>query len=211
MKQDKGGYFLGAILSGLGQFVVHIISALGYMGVFIAMAIESACIPLPSEIILPFTGYMVFLGRFSLWQATLVATLGNLFGALVAYYVGVWGGRPFLKRYGRYLLINERELAWTEKLFARRGEVTVFVGRILPVVRTFISLPAGIARMNPVKMAVYTVLGALPWCLFLIIVGEKLGEHWDTLKPLFHRFDIVLGGAIIVAIIYWLWQHFRQR
>ncbi len=123
------------ILMQLGQFVIKLISGFGYFGVFLAMAIESACIPLPSEIILPFTGYMVFLGHFDLWQATLAAVLGNLFGGLVAYYIGVWGGRPFLERYGRYFLINERELAWTERLFARHGEITVFIGRLLPVVR----------------------------------------------------------------------------
>ena len=149
-----------ALITFLGQFVETMISSFGYFGVFIAMAIESACIPLPSEIILPFTGYMVFLGHFSFWQATVIATLGNLFGGLVAYYVGVWGGRPFLKRYGRYFFINEKELAWTERLFERHGEMTVFVGRMLPIVRTFISLPAGIARMNPLKMATYTALGA---------------------------------------------------
>jgi len=201
---------LEAILTHLGQFVVYIISSLGYAGVFFAMAIESACIPLPSEIILPFTGYMVFSGHFGFWQAVIAATLGNLFGALVAYYVGVWGGRPFLKKYGRYFFINERELAWTERLFERHGEVTVFVGRILPVVRTFISLPAGIARMNPLKMSTYTVIGAFLWCTLLIFVGQKLGENWDSLKPYFHRADIVVGGAIVLVVIYVLWKR-RKR
>ncbi|AET68448.1 putative membrane-associated protein [Desulfosporosinus orientis DSM 765] len=192
------------ILSHLAQFVINIISHLGYIGVFLAMAIESACIPLPSEIILPFTGYMVFLGRFGLWQSTLAATLGNLLGALFAYYIGRWGGRPFIKRFGRYVFIHERELSKTEELFDRHGELTVFIGRLLPVVRTFISLPAGIARMNSVKMSIYTVAGALPWCLMLIITGQKLGENWNTLKPLFHRFDIVIGIIIFLFIIYYL-------
>lgn len=205
------GVILETVLTILGTFVINVISAFGYGGVFLAMAIESACIPLPSEIILPFTGYMVFLGHFNLWHATIAATLGNLFGALVAYYIGVWGGRPFLKRYGHYFFIKERELAWTERLFATRGEITVFVGRILPVIRTFISLPAGIARMNPFKMAIYTVLGALPWCLMLIIIGKKLGENWNTLKPLFHRFDIIIGVLIVGSLIYWLWQRQRHR
>jgi len=202
---------LEAILTYLGQFVVHMISSLGYAGVFFAMAIESACIPLPSEIILPFTGYMVFSGHFGFWQATIAATLGNLFGSLVAYYVGVWGGRPFLERYGRYIFINERELAWTERLFERHGEVTVFVGRILPVVRTFISLPAGIARMNPLKMSAYTVIGAFLWCTLLIFVGQKLGENWDSLKPYFHRADIVVGGAIVFVVVYVLWKRLRRH
>jgi membrane protein DedA with SNARE-associated domain len=195
-----------AILTYLGQFVVHMISSLGYVGVFFAMAIESACIPLPSEIILPFTGYMVFGGHFGFWQAIIAATLGNLFGALVVYFVGVWGGRPFLKRYGRYFFINERELAWTERLFERHGELTVFFGRILPVVRTFISLPAGIARMNPLKMSAYTVIGSFLWCTLLIFVGQKLGQNWDSLKPYFHRADIVVGGAILFMLIYMMWK-----
>lgn len=183
---------------------------MGYFGVFLAMAIESACIPLPSEIILPFTGYMVYLGHFELWPATLAATLGNLFGGLVAYYAGVWGGRPFIKRYGHYFFIKEKELAWTERLFDRHGEVTVLVGRLLPIVRTFISLPAGIARMNPVKMSVYTVIGALPWCMFLIIAGEKLGENWNSLKPLFHRMDLVVGVLIALGLVYWA-LHRRRK
>lgn len=200
-----------AILTHLGQFVTNLIGSLGYAGVFVAMAIESACIPLPSEIILPFTGYMVFTGHFNLITATIVATLGNLFGALVAYYIGVWGGRPFLQRYGKYLFIKEKELAWTERIFSRYGEVTVFVGRILPVVRTFISLPAGIARMNPFKMALYTFLGALPWCLLLIFTGEKLGENWKSLKPLFHQLDLVVAGVILIGLVFLIWKRLHKN
>lgn len=208
---SNGGTELESLIAQVGLFVIHIISTLGYGGVFVAMAIESACIPLPSEIILPFTGYMVFLGRFGLWQATLAATLGNLFGAMVAYYVGVWGGRPFLKRYGRYFFFNEQEFAWTERLFARHGEITVFLGRVLPVVRTFISLPAGIARMNPVKVAFYSVIGALPWCFLLIVAGEKLGAKWNALKPFFHRFDLLIGVFVVLSLAYWIFRHFRKR
>lgn len=199
------------LLAHLGPFVMQLISSMGYFGVFLAMAIESACIPLPSEIILPFTGYLVYLGHFELWPATIAATLGNLFGGLVAYYIGVWGGRPFIQRYGHYILIKERELAWTERLFKRHGEVTVLIGRLLPIVRTFISLPAGIARMNPGKMATYTLIGALPWCMFLIIVGEKLGENWNALKPLFHRMDLVVGVLVLGGLGYWFLHRGRRR
>lgn len=184
---------------------------MGYFGVFLAMAIESACIPLPSEIILPFTGYMVYTGQIQFWPATFAATAGNLFGGLLAYFVGARGGRPFIERYGHYFLINQKELAWTDRLFRKHGEVTVLVGRILPIVRTFISLPAGIARMNYVKMAVYTVLGASPWCILLIIVGEKLGENWNTLKPLFHRLDLVAGILILMGIFYLLIHRKRGK
>lgn len=192
------------LLSQLGEFVINLISTLGYFGVFLAMAIESACIPLPSEIILPFTGYMVYTGHFEFWPATVAATVGNLFGGLLVYFVGAWGGRPFIERYGHYFLIKEKELAWTDRLFRKHGEVTVLVGRILPVVRTFISLPAGIARMNPVKMAFYTVLGAFPWCIFLIIIGEKLGENWNTLKPFFHRLDLAVAVILFGGIVFFL-------
>lgn len=199
------------ILAQLGQFVVQLISNMGYFGVFFAMAIESACIPLPSEIILPFTGYMVFLGRFEFWPAIIAATMGNLFGGFVAYYIGVWGGRPFIKRYGHYFFIKERELAWTERLFYRHGEMTVLIGRLLPIVRTFISLPAGIAKMNPMKMAIYTIIGALPWCMLLILMGEKLGENWNSLKPLFHQLDVVIGILILSGLGYWFWNRSRRR
>lgn len=199
-----------ALINFLGKFVESIISSFGYSGVFIAMAIESACIPLPSEIILPFTGYMVSVGHFDFWQATVIATLGNLFGGLVAYYVGVWGGRPFLKRFGRYIMINQRELAWTERLFEKHGEMTVFLGRMLPIVRTFISLPAGIARMNLLKMVTYTVFGAFLWCTFLIFLGQKLGENWTSLKPFFHRADVVIGGTLVLAVFLVVWKR-RKR
>lgn len=199
------------LLTELGKFVTYLISSFGYAGVFFAMALESALIPLPSEIILPFTGYMVYRGDFDLWTATIAATSGNLFGAMVAYYIGVWGGRPFVERYGKYFLINERELAWTDRLFAKHGEVTVLIGRMLPIVRTFISLPAGIARMNPFKMGLYTVLGALPWCFMLIVVGKKLGENWNSLKPYFHRFDTVIAVLIILGLAYWLWHRLRRK
>lgn len=200
-----------ALITSLGHFVEFVISSFGYSGVFFAMAIESACIPLPSEIILPFTGYMVFAGHFSFWQATIAATLGNVFGGLVAYYIGVWGGRPFLQRYGRYFLINERELVWTERLFKEHGEMTVFLGRMLPIVRTFISLPAGIARMNPLKMVIYTACGAFLWCTLLIFMGRKLGENWDSLKPYFHRADVVIGGALVLVLLYLVWKHTKRR
>lgn len=202
---------LESLLARLGEFVVELISGLGYGGVFIAMAIESACIPLPSEIILPFTGYMVSQGYFEFWPTTIAATAGNLFGGVVAYYVGVFGGRPFVKRYGHYFLISEKELRWTEGLFQRYGELTVLIGRMLPVVRTFISLPAGIAKMNVVKMSLYTVLGALPWCILFIKIGEELGENWQSLKPLFHRLDLIIGVLILLGLAVFLWNKFKRK
>ena len=136
------------LIEVLGRFVIATISTFGYTGIVITMAIESACIPLPSEIIMPFSGYLVSTGQFSLLGVTLAGAIGNVLGSLVAYYVGVWGGRPFVERYGRYVLISQHDVDLADRWFAKHGEAAVLIGRLLPVVRTFISLPAGIARMD---------------------------------------------------------------
>src|SRR3970282_2521905 len=135
------------LLSLVSQFILSVISAAGYLGIVFLMAIESACIPLPSEIIMPFSGYLVGQGRFTLWGVALAGAIGCNVGSIVAYYVGAWGGRPFLERYGRYLLITVRDLEWADRWFARYGEATVFFARLLPVTRPFIALPAGISLM----------------------------------------------------------------
>lgn len=196
----------------LSGIVISLISGLGYGGVFIAMVLESACIPLPSEIILPFAGYMVYAGKLSYWKITLVASLANVTGGLLAYFLGKYGGRPFLLKYGRFFLLDGEKLNITEKFFHKYGELTVFFGRMLPVIRTFISLPAGIGRMNALKMSVYTFLGSLPWCALLIWSGYKLGENWNTLKTLFHRLHVVIGigGAAAVLLLIYLFLARRR-
>lgn len=189
----------------LSGIVISLVSGLGYGGVFIAMVMESACIPLPSEIILPFAGYMVYAGKLSYWKITLAASLANVTGGLLAYYLGKYAGRPFLLKYGRFFLLDEEKLNITERFFHKYGELTVFFGRMLPVIRTFISLPAGIGRMNALKMSVYTFLGSLPWCALLIWSGYELGENWDTLKTIFHRLHVVIGicgAAAVLLLIY---------
>lgn len=198
------------ILDLLGSFIISVISSLGYTGIVLLMAIESACIPLPSEIILPFSGYLAFTGRFSLlWVAT-AGALGCNVGSIVAYYVGVWGGRPLLQRYGKYVLISYREIDLADRWFANYGQWTVFFGRLLPVIRTFIALPAGVARMNIWTFNVYTFLGSWPWCYALAYAGYKLGEHWPELREYFRRFDAVIGVAIVVAVIAYFWLHLRK-
>lgn len=186
------------VLNLLGKFIVYLISNFGYSGVFFSMVLESACIPLPSEIILPFAGYLVYLKKFALLKISLIASLGNVVGGLLAYLLGKYAGRPFIRKYGKYILLTELKLKKTEEFFYKYGEITVFIGRMLPVVRTFISLPAGIAKMNPLKMSIYTFLGSLPWCVFLIYTGQKLGENWETIRAAFHHFHIIL---VIVAIV----------
>ena len=201
------------IIEILSGFIVAVISKMGYAGVALLMAIESACVPLPSEIIMPFAGYLVYAGRFNLWAVGLAGAVGCVVGSWVAYYIGMWGGRPFIERYGRYILVSRHDLDLADRWFARYGEVIVFASRLLPVVRTFIAFPAGVARMNLARFTVYTFLGSLPWCVGLAYVGQILGEQWDkneTLKTWFHRFDFLIGVAILAAAVWWVWRHVKH-
>src|SRR6266478_5948621 len=200
----------GKLIELLSVFIVATISRLGYAGVVLLMAIESACIPLPSEIIMPFSGYLVYTGRFNIWLVSVAGAFGCVVGSLVAYWVGMYGGRPLIEKYGKYLLISHRDLNLADRWFDRFGEAIVFVSRLLPAIRTFIAFPAGVARMNLKKFVLYTFAGSLPWCLGLAYVGQKLGEKWnkdDTLKTWFHRFDFLIGIAVILLAGWWIWRH----
>src|SRR5215216_2617817 len=172
------------IIGILSSFIVATISMMGYSGIVLLMAIESACIPLPSEIIMPFSGYLVSRGRFNLWLVGIAGAVGCVLGSMVAYWAGMYGGRPFIERYGRYILISRHDLDLADRWFARYGEIITFASRLLPVVRTFIAFPAGVARMNVPRFILYTFLGSLPWCLGLAYVGQLLGEQWDKNEKL---------------------------
>jgi membrane protein DedA with SNARE-associated domain len=201
------------IIEILSSFIVATISLLGYSGIVLLMAIESACIPLPSEIIMPFSGYLVYTGRFNLWAVGVAGAVGCVLGSLVAYWVGARGGRPFIEKYGRYVLISRHDLDLADRWFSRYGEVIVFASRLLPVIRTFIAFPAGVARMDLKRFVIYTFLGSLPWCLGLAYVGQLLGEEWDkndTLKTWFHRFDFVIGLILLAAAVWWVWRHIKH-
>lgn len=201
------------IIEILSYFIVATISTLGYGGIVLLMAIESACIPLPSEIIMPFSGYLVYKGQFNLWAVGVAGAVGCVVGSWVAYYVGLYGGRPFIEKYGRYVLLSRHDLDLADRWFARYGEVIVFASRLLPVIRTFIAFPAGVARMNMTRFTIYTFLGSLPWCVGLAYVGQVLGEQWDkneTLKTWFHRFDFLIGAVILLAAVWWVWRHFKH-
>jgi membrane protein DedA with SNARE-associated domain len=199
------------LVEELGRFVIAAISRFGYTGILITMAIESACIPLPSEIIMPFSGYLVSTGEFSMLGVTLAGALGNVLGSLVAYYAGLWGGRPFVERYGRYVLVSHRDLDMADRWFLKHGEAAVLISRLLPVVRTFISLPAGIARMNVTKFVLFTFIGAVPWCYFLAYIGLVMGERWNQLRTYFHHMDLIIGAAVVVAAGYFLWSHWPKQ
>ena len=167
---------LETVIAPIAGAIIAIITATGLLGVALMMAIESACIPLPSEIIMPFAGYLASLGHFSLVAAATAGAIGCNIGSAVAYAVGRHGGRRFVERWGGYFLVTKRDLEWADRFFARYGSLAVFIGRLLPVVRTFIALPAGIAKMDRARFHLYTFLGSLPWCLALAWVGYKLGE-----------------------------------
>lgn len=203
--------FIEALIAELGRFVVAMISKFGYTGILITMAIESACIPLPSEIIMPFSGYLVSTGQFSMVGVTMAGAIGNVLGSLVAYYVGVWGGRPFVERYGPYFLVSRRDLERADRWFLKYGEAAVLLSRMLPVVRTFISLPAGIVRMNVPKFIVFSFIGAVPWCYLLAYIGLKLGERWNGLREYFHHLDVVIGVVLVMGLGYFLWSHWPRE
>ena len=208
------------ILELLSLWITHVILTMSYGGIVLLMAIESACIPLPSEIIMPFAGAVTVASiaaaqvpphqPLNLFLAGLAGAIGCNVGSVVAYFIGARLGRPFLEqtKWVRFF-VTPHELERVDGWFERRGAVMVFVARLLPVVRTFIALPAGIARMNQVRFHVYTFLGSLPWCLALAYAGAKLGENWDGLRPYFHKFDFVLGLIIVAGAVYFIRSRVR--
>jgi membrane protein DedA with SNARE-associated domain len=202
------------IISWLAGIIVAVISKSGYAGVVVLMAIESACIPLPSEIIMPFAGYLVHTGRFQLFWAATAGALGCNLGSVIAYEIGCYGGRPLVEKYGRYIWLSRRDLDMAERFFNRFGSAAVFIGRLLPVIRTFIALPAGLAKMPRVRFHVYTFLGSWPWCFGLAWAGMKLGQQWETdprLRQWLHRLDAVIVVVILVGLILFIRSHWRNR
>ncbi len=202
------------ILTFLVPWVTGIISHIGYAGVALLMAIESACIPLPSEIIMPFAGYLVYTGRFNLFLVATAGAIGCNIGSAIAYWIGAYGGRPLVERFGSYVLLSRRDLDRTIAFFERHGSITVLVGRLLPVVRTFIALPAGIARMSQRRFHIYTFIGSWPWCLALAYAGKKLGSAWNTdprLKSILHRADLAIIILLAVAFVWFVRTHWQQR
>jgi len=202
------------IIAALAGFTIAVISKTGYLGVLLLMAIESACIPLPSEIIMPFAGYLVYTGRFSLLWAATAGAIGCNVGSVIAYEIGCYGGRPLVERYGSHIFLGRHELELAERFFKRFGGAAVFIGRLLPVIRTFIALPAGIARMPRLRFHIYTFAGSWPWCYGLAWIGMKLGEQWDKdprLKQWFHRLDAVIILLLVVGIVWFVWSHWKNR
>ncbi len=195
-------------MSGLDSSLQTLINDFGLVAIFILSMVESACVPIPSEIVVPFGGFLAARGLFPLWSVVLVATFANLTGSLLAYAAGLYGGRAFVLRYGRYVFISEHHLESAERWFARRGEVTVFVTRMMPGVRTFISVPAGVARMDLKRFVVYSFLGAVLWNLALATLGYAFGENWDRLQSTFSNYNLLIWAVLAVALVAagtWWW------
>jgi membrane protein DedA with SNARE-associated domain len=216
-----------AIFTILGGFCVYVMATLSYAGIAVLMGIESACIPLPSELIMPYAGalsdpavnaalsdqFHVTLTPFNLLFAAIAGAVGCNLGSELAYWVGAKGGRPAIEKYGRVLLVSKKEIELADRWFEKYGEWIIFVARLLPVIRTFIAFPAGVARMNRTKFHVYTFAGSLPWCFGLAWVGQWLGarllEEHSPLKQFMHRADAVIGAVIVVAGAYFVWSRVK--
>jgi len=194
--------------------LVSLVAAGGYGAVVLLMAIQSACVPIPSEIIMPLAGYALAHTQMQLVLLATVASLASNLGSIPAYWVGAKGGRPMVERYGSWLLLSRRDLDRVDHFFARYGSVTVLIGRMLPIVRTFIAFPAGVARMNQVRFHIYTFVGSWPWCYVLAYVGMRLGASFDSnprFRALFHRFHLGVEIVLLAAILWFLWTHWRNR
>jgi membrane protein DedA with SNARE-associated domain len=201
---------LEKIIAILATWIMGVISTMGYGGIVLLMAIESACIPLPSEIIMPFAGFLVFKGEMVLWMVAIAGALGCVVGSIPAYYLGMYGGRPLVEKYGKWVLISHKDLKWADHAFEKHGDIIIFIGRLLPAVRTFIAFPAGVARMHMGKFILYTFVGSLIWCYLLAFAGFKMGEHWESLKVYFHEFHYIIAGAGLIFVIWYLKRHFKH-
>lgn len=200
-----------SLLILISSSVIAVIAKLGYAGVFFLMALESAAIPIPSEIIMPFSGFLVFEGKFNFWASVLTGTFGNVFGSLILYWIGAKWGRPFFSRFGKYFLIHETDLDLAERWFMKYGKAAVFFGRLLPVIRTYISFPAGLSKMAIKTFLVYTFIGAFFWSVFLTFLGVKFGENWKILEVYFRKFDLVIGAVILIFAVWWIWRHLKKK
>jgi membrane protein DedA with SNARE-associated domain len=196
------------------QFVTHIISAGGYAGIIALITLNSSGIPIPSEVILPFSGYLVYLGRFNLFLVAAAGAVGCNLGSAIAYWIGALGGRPLVERYGNWILMRRHDLDRMTWFFSKYGSIAILLGRMLPVVQTFVAFPAGIARMPRLRFHIYTTVGALIWYFCLAWAGMKLGLKWHTdprFEQAFHRFHLVVEVALLAAFVWFVWTHWKNR
>jgi membrane protein DedA with SNARE-associated domain len=206
------------LVDAIKEWIVRTVADHGYWAVFVLMVLESACIPIPSEVTMLFGGALASAAfvageaePLTIWGVVVAGTAGNLVGSWLAYWVGLRGGRPLAERWGRYILLRPHEIDRAEAWFARRGQLAVFVSRMLPVVRTFISLPAGVARMPFGRFTLYTVLGCIPWNLGLTLVGFAVGENWEKVERYFTPISVVVVLVLVALIAWWVVGRLRSR
>lgn len=202
---------LHQIMEFISSIALSLVDQLGITGIFIGMVLESACIPLPSEVIMLTGGFLVHQGKFPFWEVVAAGTIGNIIGSMIIFWVGASGARILLEKYGKYLLINHKHLEQSENWFRRYGERTALISRVIPFVRTFISLPAGISGMNFSKFIIYTAIGCLPWNLGLTFAGYQLGENWKKAENLFHPISYAIIAIILVLIMVYVWKAIKKR
>jgi membrane protein DedA with SNARE-associated domain len=193
---------LASITDPIVEVAVDVVDAMGLWGVFVLMVLESACIPVPSEATMLFSGFNVARGEYSLFAATAVGSFANLVGSWIAYAIGYYGRVDVLEKHGKKLHIKPSHLAWADRWFERHGDATVFFTRMLPIIRTFISLPAGVARMPFWRFTVLTLAGCVPWVLMLAFIGQQAGENWEDWKDSLHYFDYFVAACIVVGAVY---------
>jgi membrane protein DedA with SNARE-associated domain len=202
------------MITKLSALLLGLSAGSAYVVVFLLMALQSACIPIPSEVIMPFAGYKLGHSLTDLFILATVASLASNLGSIPAYYLGAKGGRPMIERFGRFILLNPHDIDLADRFFVRFGSIAVLIGRMLPIVRTFIAFPAGIAKMNQVRFHLYTFIGSWPWCFALAYIGMKLGSRWDSdprFKAVFHRFQLGVELVLLVAIVWFVWTHWKNR
>jgi membrane protein DedA with SNARE-associated domain len=202
---------ISSLLSAITYLIIQTISTLGYGGVFFLMALQTVAIPIPSEVILPFAGFLAYQGRFNIFIIALVGALGSCLGSSLAYYIGYKGGRPLVEKYGKYILISQTDLNITEKFFSKFGSWAIFLGQLLPVIRSFIAFAAGMAKAEFKKFILYTFLGSFLWSLGLAYIGLRLGENWQSLRDKLHNFDTAIVILLLFGVVWWVWRHLRQR
>ena len=198
------------ILAIVSIWVIEVISSLGYTGIAVLMAVESSAIPIPSEVIMPFSGFLVWEEKLSLWGVVFWGAAGNLVGSLLSYSIGFFGGRPFLWKFGKFVLITRHDIDLADRWFQKYGTITIFASRMLPIVRTFISFPAGIARMNVWRFSLYTFAGSVIWSFILTYVGIIMGKNWTSLEGYFRKFDWVVVLALALLGALWAWKHVKE-
>jgi membrane protein DedA with SNARE-associated domain len=199
------------LLSAVTNIIIHLISTLGYPGVFLLMAMHSAAIPVPSEVVMPFAGYLVSQGRFNYFAVVIVGTLGNLAGGSIIYVLAKHGGRKLVEKYEHAVFVSKSDLERVEKFFHRFGAFAIFLGRCMPIVATFISIPAGLSKIKYWKFAVFTFFGAIIWNFLLVYIGMKLGQNWTVLRDKLHNFELLILVLIVIGAIWWIYRHIKNR